>query len=149
MTNKQQWVTSLVSHARFGQFLSVGVLGAIVDNLVLAGLVELAAVTPLWAKVASAEAAVILMFALNEHWTFSEFSTENPLSVIRRFVRSNVVRAGGVMVALSVLAVLHGFLGVWYLAANITGIGVGFAVNYVAESLFTWQTQSGTHTKPD
>lgn len=133
---------SVTSGVRFGQFLSVGATGAVVDNVALAGFVELGGIDPLTAKVLAAEISIILMFAINESWTFSDFGRNDPTAVLRRFLRSNVVRVGGVAVALGVLAALHDGFGVWYLAANIVGIGVGFVVNYFAESVFTWRVQA-------
>lgn len=137
----ERTLESVSSGARFGQFLSVGATGAVIDNVALAGFVEFGGLDPLTAKVLAAEISIILMFSINESWTFSDFGKKNPTAVLRRFLRSNAVRVGGVAVALGVLAVLHDGFGVWYLAANIAGIGVGFVVNYFAESLFTWQVQ--------
>ncbi|WP_246988181.1 GtrA family protein [Halorientalis marina] len=129
----------LLSVVRMGQFLSVGILGAVVDNAVLVAVVEFAAVQPTLAKIASAEAAIVLMFLLNENWTFSETGTVSYAALARRFLTSNTVRIGGAATALVVLHVLHEQFGVWYLAANVAGIGVGFVVNYVLESRFTWR----------
>jgi putative flippase GtrA len=129
----------LLSAVRMGQFLSVGVLGAVVDNAVLAALVEFAAIQPTVAKIGSAEAAIVLMFLLNEHWTFADTGTVSYAALGRRFLTSNTVRIGGAATALVVLYLLHEQFGVWYLAANVAGIGVGFVVNYVLESLFTWR----------
>lgn len=131
----------LIADARFGRFLSVGAVGAVVDNAALVAAVELLGVAPVAAKAASAEAAIVVMFALNERWTFADFGRRSPLAVVRRFLTSNVVRAGGALVALAVLFVLHDLANVWYLLANLIGIGVGFLVNYAAESLITWRVR--------
>ncbi|NEU58820.1 GtrA family protein [Halorussus sp. MSC15.2] len=66
-------------------------------------------------------------------------------SLVRRFLKSNVVRTGGVGVAVLVLHVLHNVFGLWYLLANVAGIGVGFVVNYVFESTLRgeWKRRSG------
>lgn len=139
----------LVSGMRFGQFLSVGIVGAICDNLVLVAVVETTAMRPFYAKVLSAEAAIVLMFLINERWTFAEFGTSSVRAVVRRFVTSNVVRAGGASVALVVLFVLTELFDVWYLAANVVGIGIGFVLNYTAESLATWRVhRSGGSSDP-
>ena len=45
----------------------------------------------------------------------------------------------GFLVTLAVLAVLVRRFDVWYVTANVVGIGVGFFVNYTCESLYTWQ----------
>lgn len=132
-------VGELLSVVRMGQFLSVGVVGAVCDNAVLVALVELAGLGPTLAKVGSAETAILLMFVLNEHWTFAGTGEASRRGVVRRLLTSNVVRLGGAATALVVLHVLTTRFGVWYLAANVVGIGVGFVVNYVFESLLTWR----------
>ncbi|MDY6819157.1 MAG: GtrA family protein [Halobacteriales archaeon] len=132
-------LTTLASGIRFGQFLSVGVLGYLVDNAVLAGLIELFGVSVVLGKPVSAETAIIVMFIANERWTFAKWGESDLASIGRRFVKSNVVRWGGAGVAYAVLLVLSGHFGMHYFLANTIGIGVGFMVNYLAESLFTWR----------
>jgi putative flippase GtrA len=135
-------VGALLSPARFGQFLSVGVVGAVADNAALVGLVEVGGLAPTVAKLGSAEFAIVLMFVMNEQWTFSAFGRRSPVELLRRLVKSNVVRAGGALVALGTIAVLHGQFGVWYLFANVAGMGIGLFVNYTFESLVTWRVGS-------
>ena len=129
----------LASAARFGQFLSVGVVGMVFDTAVIFLLTDLWNVGPFPAKLASAETAIVVMFVLNERWTFAQWGQTSSVSLARRFLKSNLVRSGGVAVATAVLLALNGWFGVWVVLANIIGIGVGFVVNYVFESLFTWR----------
>lgn len=129
----------LRSRDRFVQFASAGIVGTAVDNLVLVALVELGGVGPVAAKVVAWELAIVTIFAINERWTFSKHGNAGPRALGRRFARSNLVRLGGLIVTVIVLAgLVYGF-DVWYLLANLIGIGVGFAVNYTFESLFTWR----------
>lgn len=137
----------LASGIRFGQFASVGVLGAICDNGVLLTLTALG-VVPVAAKLIGAETAIVVMFAVNERWTFATEGRPGLRALGRRFLTSNIVRAGGVLVATAVFALLVRFVSVsipvggtdlWYLGANLIGIGVGAIVNYIAEGLFTWR----------
>lgn len=139
MAPESDRLRALLAPRRAGQFVSVGLFGAIVDMLVLTIVVETGVLDPVFGKVVSAEAAIIVMFAANESWTFTEYGTEGVIPVIGRFLRSNVVRAGGAAVAWAVLvALIHG-IGLWYLAANVVGIATGAVVNYVAETLVTWR----------
>lgn len=133
---------ALVSGTRFGQFLSVGVLGALFDNALLVALHGFGGISLTVAKLASAEAAILLMFACNERWTFSGWGKDGVRDLVRRVVTSNLVRLGGVAVATGVLLVLTE-VGVWYVLANVIGIGVGAVLNYVAESLLTWRVHHG------
>lgn len=111
----------------------------LVDMGLLTLLVELGGLTPTLAKIGSAEFSIIIMFVLNEYWTFSESSKESTESILYRFGRSNIVRWGGAGVALLILHLLTAIFGIWYLLANAIGIGVGVIFNYIFESLITWQ----------
>lgn len=132
-------LNQLINLRYISQFLSVGAVGAVVDNLVLILVVELTAVPPLLAKGLSAECSIVFMFVVNEYWTFAGHGTNSYLGLFRRLLTSNLVRLGGLAVGFAVLFVLHNQLGVWYLIANIVGIGFGSIVNYFFESLFTWR----------
>lgn len=133
---------ALVAPRRLGQFVSVGLVGAVVDMLVLSVVVETGVLGPVAGKVVSAEAAIVVMFVANEGWTFTDYGTDGVRPLVGRFLRSNAVRAGGAGVAWGVLVVLVNGFGVWYLAANAVGIGVGAVVNYVAETLVTWRVHA-------
>jgi putative flippase GtrA len=139
---------SLLSGARFGQFVSVGVVGAISDNIVLATLTLGAGFPELWAKAAGVETAIIVMFLVNEHWTFAGQGEAGRVPFFKRLGKSHLVRSGGVAVQLSVYWVLVSYLDItlrimgtdlWFLAASPIAIAVAMSVNYVFESLFTWQ----------
>lgn len=132
---------ALLSGPRLGKFASAGFVGASVDTAVLFGLVEFAGLSPVVAKVVSWEVAIVVIFAINERWTFSGFGSSDPRRLAGRFLRSNLVRLGGFVVTLGVLGALVYGVGVWYLVANAAGIGVGFVVNYAAENLYTWRVQ--------
>lgn len=129
----------LLHSRRIGMFLLVGGMGAVIDNGVLYLLVEFAGSAPVWGAVVSKELSILTMFVVNENWTFSEHA-DGP--VLQRLVKSNVLRLGGLAVGVATLYALHTWAGVWYLAANVVGIGVGFVVNYVFESTFTWQVHA-------
>lgn len=139
---------ALRSTTRFGQFVSVGVVGAVVDNATLAALRLGAGVPELAAKAAGVEAAILVMFLVNERWTFADEGRPGAPAVLRRLLTSHGVRAGGVAVQLVVYWALTQRLGVtlvvagtdlWFLAASPVAIAAAVLVNYVAESLVTWR----------
>ena len=142
---------SLVSGVRFGQFVSVGVVGAISDNTVLAVLGLVFGVSDMWAKAAGVETAILVMFLVNEHWTFAGQGDAGRRSFAKRLGKSHLVRSGGVAVQLTVYWLLTQWLTVelvvagtdlWFIAASPLAIGVAMLVNYVAESIFTWQVHA-------
>jgi putative flippase GtrA len=150
---------SLLSVVRFGQFASVGIVGAVCDNavLLLSSELGLAAViatllgapdlAPEVAKALGIEAAVVIMFLINDNWTFSA-ADGGGASRARRLVTSNLVRVAGIAVQLVVFSFVYRRLFVelslfgvdlWLLVASLCGIGLGMVVNYVTESLVTWR----------
>jgi len=136
----------LLSGVRFAEFASVGAVGAALDTTLLLVLAGPLGVATWLAKLASAEAAILLMFAVNERWTFADEG--DPAGWPRRLLKSNLVRVGGVLVATAVVTGLDRYVDVaiplygfdlWLVFANGAGIATGLLVNYVAESLVTWR----------
>jgi len=143
-------LSALISGARFGQFVSVGIAGATLDMLTVLALVSEAGLHRGAAKLIAAELAIVLMFAINERWTFAGAGAAGLRPLLVRFLRSNLVRAGGVLVATGVFVVVSGLAvrpvggeRLWLVVANGCGIAAGFVVNYVAETLFTWRVAAG------
>lgn len=143
-------LTTLVSSSRFGRFVSVGVVGAGFDVTTATVLRELG-VFPELAVFVGIEVAVVVMFLLNDNWTFSGEGKVGFLPMLRRLARSNLVRMGGILVQLGTFRVLYRVLAVelvvagldgWFVVSKVGGIGAGMVVNYVAESLFTWRVHT-------
>lgn len=138
---------ALASGVRFGQFASVGVIGAVLDTTVTLTLSGSLGVNPDLAKFVGAEAAIVLMFLVNEHWTFAEQGAAGLIPMGRRLVTSNVVRGGGLAVQLVTYHFVRQFtidipvmgFDLYDIVAIGMAIGAGFLVNYFAESLVTWQ----------
>jgi putative flippase GtrA len=139
---------SLARLDRVGQFVSVGVAGASLETGIVFLLTGFLAVGALPAKAVGAEASISLMFLLNDNWTFADEGAAGLLAAGRRYLRSHLVRLGGLTVAFATLYVLTSWTDValvvagvnlWPTVANGVGIGVGMTLNYVAESLFTWR----------
>jgi len=139
---------ALISGVRFGQFVSVGAIGAAFDVTTLLVLTELAGLSAAVANVASIETAILVMFTVNEHWTFADEGADDGRSLARRLVRSHVVRAGGstlqyvlfvgVFYTVTVDLAVAG-VDLWLVAVKGGAIAVAMLVNYVFESIFTWQ----------
>ncbi|RRJ31015.1 GtrA family protein [Halocatena pleomorpha] len=130
---------SVWSGSRFAQFLLVGLFGMFIDNAVLALLMEGWQPPLVLAALGGKEASIATMFILNELWTFAETPPNQNRWIGARLARSHLVRFIGAGVGVSVLMALNQMFGVWYLFANIIGIGAGFIFNYTLESTITWQ----------
>ncbi len=140
----------LVSGVRFGKFASVGAIGAVFDLTISTVLTLADSVPPAYAKLVGAEVAIVVMFLINERWTFASQGRDGRRHVVRRFVTSNVVRSGGLLIqflvvlALGRLAISLPVAGVdlWRILPFPIAIGASMFFNYVAESLVTWQVTS-------
>jgi Predicted membrane protein len=139
---------SLVSGVRFGQFVSVGVIGLLCDTTVLLVLTEIFDILPEIATLAGIETAILVMFLINERWTFADAGVASEDSLSRRLLRSHLVRASGSTTQFLIFTAVYRLLFVpvsvvgvdlWLLVAKGSGVAVGMTVNYVFESLFTWQ----------
>jgi putative flippase GtrA len=140
----------LLSGVRFGKFVSVGVLGAVSDTIVLAVATLVVGLPQLWAKAVGIETAILVMFLVNEHWTFAGRGSSGHGALLTRLGKSHLVRIGGVSVQLLVFAGLTqagsvsltvAGTDVWFLLASLLAIAVAMSVNYAFESLFTWEVQ--------
>ncbi len=131
--------TDVDSSLRFVKFLVTGGMGGMIDMITLMFVVEVVHLPPVLGGVFSKEVSILSMFVVNQTWTFQETLTSAPREVIRRLVKSNMVRWIGGGVGVATLFVLYRWVGVWYLMANLAGIGVGFVFNFVFESLVTFE----------
>ena len=129
---------SLAAADRLLRFIAVGTVGAGVDMSLLVVFHSIVGLPLVVSKLAGAEISYLVMFVINERWTFESFGKTSVRARLRRLGTSNGVRLGGFATATIVLVVLTG-VGFWYPLANAVGIGVGFFVNYSFESLLTWR----------
>jgi putative flippase GtrA len=146
-----RWFAALASPQRFGKFVSVGVVGALFDTMVLLTLVEWFGVLEEVAVIVGIETAILVMFTLNDGWTFSESGTDGWRATGRRLVRSHAVRAAGSFVQFLVFVTVFRLLFVsltvagidlWLLVAKGGGVACGMLVNYIFETLFTWRVHA-------
>ena len=149
MTNR---LSALVSGARFGKFASVGAVGAVFDLTVSSLLILLFGVVGEGAKLVGAEVAIVVMFVINDRWTFADAGSDLLVAKVRRFVKSNLVRSGGLVVQVLVVRLLREVqltipvagIDLWQLIPLPIAIGASMLLNYVAESLITWRIGSAS-----
>jgi putative flippase GtrA len=115
------------------KFVATGLLGLVIDNVsILAYQKFLGSV--LLSKLLSTETAVVVMFFINNHWTYArdDFS-------LLRLLKSNLTRVGGLLISLFVIWRLNELMPL--LVANTVSAVCGFAFNYFFETLYTWRVQ--------
>lgn len=121
-------------YRKIAEFLSAGVVGLVVENGVLFGLVDLASVNLYFSKLVALEAAIVTVFYINDRIAFKEFEKK-----AYALLRTNAVRAGGTLISFLGLYIGVEF-GLHYLVANTVGVGVGSMFNYYFERLTTWDS---------
>lgn len=145
------WVRALASGAQLGRFMTVGAIGAVCDVAVLIVLVEFLGVLPEIGALAGIEVSIVVMFLLNEFWTFRRTRRPGLVQFLRRLGRSHAVRASAVIVQFLLFVLIYrvffipvtaGGLDLWLVVAKGGGIGLGFTFNYILETLFTWRVQT-------
>jgi dolichol-phosphate mannosyltransferase len=123
----------------FAAFCCVGATGLVVNLLLFWFLTWALRVWYLAAGVVAAIAGTLWNFALNDRFTFAHRSS--PRSLLKRLVRFSVVYAGGVGLAVVMLAALVEVAGL----TGITGQGlatVGASVwNYVGSKRLVWKAE--------
>jgi dolichol-phosphate mannosyltransferase len=85
------------------------------------------------ASVLSTEMAIVNNFCWNDRWTFGRTQLS-----IKRFAKFNLVSLAGLVITTGTLWLLVRHLGYYYLTANLLGITLATAWNFVANSLWTW-----------
>ena len=145
MSNRD--IRALLSGVRFGKFASVGAVGAAFDLTTSSLLTVVLGIAPELAKLAGAEVAIVVMFAINDRWTFADHGRTGLPAKLRRLLKSNLVRSVGLAVQVLVVRALGSLdvyvavagVDVWTLFTFPVAIAASVLVNYVAESLFTWR----------
>jgi dolichol-phosphate mannosyltransferase len=120
----------------FFRYCAVGGLGVLVNMGVLVAL-RRAGVRLELASPVAIELAIVFNFVLNASWTFGTRPVQGGHTV--RFVRFHLVAAAAGLLNYAVLLVLVHAFGLWYVAANLAGIGAATLVNYSLNSLWTWR----------
>jgi putative flippase GtrA len=118
---------------RLSKFLVVGGAGVLVNNFTLFVLFQWVHLPLVVASILATELAIINNFYCNDRWTFKQ--THSSLS---RFARFNLVSLSGLLITTATLWVLTDHMSLYYLVANLLGIGLATVWSFVTNSLWTW-----------
>lgn len=118
-------------------FCAVGGSGVLVNTGLLLLLGHLAGLRLELASPLAIETAILWNYTLNDRWTFRRRGSQG--SAMGRLLRFHLVSAVAALVNYGLLLLLVRTAGMRALAANLVGIAVGTAINYGANSLWTWR----------
>ena len=124
---------------RLLKFLIVGFSGIGVNEFMLWLLTELFGVHYMLSAAIGAEVAIVNNFCWNEVWTFKDRAIIRPFERFKRFLKFNVSRTAGILIALGVLTLLTEVFGIHYLISNLFAILVAFIWNYLLSVSWIWR----------
>ncbi len=119
--------------AKLTKFSVVGGTGVVVNSFALFLLYDKVRLPLIVASAIAVELAIANNFLLNDRWTFG---VRVPRST--RFVKFNVVSMGGLAITTATLWTLATYLGIYYLVANLVGIGLATTWNFAVNLVWTW-----------
>ena len=136
--------TTAAELGRIVRFATVGVVGVVVNSLLLWVLTDRAAMYYLVSSAIATEVAILCNFALNHTWTFA--AQRDGETFARRLLKFNLVSFGGLALTVTMLFVFKQFAGLHYLVANAAAVAFASTWNYVANRRWTWRAAvvSGT-----
>ena len=123
---------------RLLKFSVVGAFGALIKSFFLWFFTEIVGIFYLFSSLMAIEIAIFVQFMLNDRWTFHERRTKGWSEFLKRILKSNIWRAGGIALNIAVLFLLTEYAHIYYLLSNIFGILCAFISNYILESRLTW-----------
>ena len=121
------------------KFGIVGISGIIVNEGVLIYLREYAGFSLPAASVVAIELSILSNFLFNDLWTFRSDKEHLLSGRWQRFTSFQVISIGGAVINFALLNILSFLLGIDYRIANIAGILVAFAWNFLVNRNLTWK----------
>lgn len=118
---------------KLAKFSLVGGSGVVVNTAALYLFYQIGHLPLVMASLLAVELAIVNNFLWNDRWTFGQHAL-SPM----RFLRFNLVSAGGLAITTGTLALVTSF-GVYYLLANLLGISLATLWNFAFNVLWTWR----------
>jgi putative flippase GtrA len=118
--------------SRILKFACVGCIGVAINTVVLYILSRWLGLPLAASSAVAVELAIISNYFINDRWTFAARAVS-----VRRFAKFNVASLSGLSVNVATVWLLTR-IGVYFIAANLLGITLGFASNYALSSVWVW-----------
>lgn len=123
----------------FKKFALVGLLGFIINTIILEFFVHGIGTAPEIGSIIGAEAAIMSNYFFNNRWTFRE-KRIHPENRVRKFLQFNATSIGALFIqAGSIFIGTHLFGDSGYRVFYLGGVGLGLMWNYVMYSKVIWK----------
>jgi dolichol-phosphate mannosyltransferase len=122
------------------RFLAVGLSGVVVDFVCFSTALN-CGMSPVGAKMIAAEIATFNNFLWNDNWTFAQSRGKRRSSWVQRFFRFQVIYAGGIVLAASLLGILRYYTSLNDYLSNVVAISFSTLWNFNMSRSFNWKTQ--------
>ena len=123
---------------RVAKFMVVGLTGIFINEGILFFLTEGFGVYFMLSSLIGIEASILSNYVLNDFWTFGDIP-DKKFSWRSRIIRFHAVSFGGLFINVSTLYFLTTVFGIYYLLANLVGIFLAFAWNFLVNRRHTWR----------
>jgi dolichol-phosphate mannosyltransferase len=101
-------------------------------------LTEKAGVYYLASSAVSIETSILSNFILNELWTWRGVGGKGAKNVLKRAVKFNLAYVIGLLVNMTVLAILTEIFHLYYIVSNLFGIGCAMLCNFFLSDKWVW-----------
>lgn len=118
------------------KFAVVGILGIVVNQGALFGLVEALGVYYIVSSIIASQVSTLSNFLLTELWVFRARDARG--HVLVRYLVFNAVNAATLLIRIPVLFFLTDSVGVHYLVSNLVAIGLTFGIRYMIADNWIW-----------
>ncbi len=122
---------------QYAVFAVIGAFGAVINTVLLYLITEFFGVHYMVSGALSIEAAIVVMFFLNNYLTFD--TTKHGIRQLADgLVRSNLVRSVGIVIQLALLYALTEYGGIHYVVSNAIAIFIASLATFAGEKTFNW-----------
>jgi dolichol-phosphate mannosyltransferase len=128
------------------RFLSVGIAGAFVNLIALYLLSQYAPAPSVWNSALATEVSIVFNFFMHTLFTFreTELRQRGFGKTLHKLLTYNVASAGTAVLTVAVFSLLNVYMGVYYLTAQLSAIGIAFLLNYWMSSKVIWKKHATT-----
>lgn len=128
----------------FARFLAVGISGLVVNNLALAGFIELTGLHYLLSAILATQVSTLWNFRLTEAWVFKQRPTKH--SMLSRLVSFLLINNLLLILRGPLLALMVDQFGMHYLISNLVSLGAITLLRYFMADRWIWTNASLPHS---